>query len=97
MSGTPTAYTAVQVAGQLLAPDLLQRIAAADRDLPGNGPEDYHLAAGERLGQAASRKWEYLLGAYRAFRDRLDRLAETDPGTTETRERWTLVLLVLQG
>jgi hypothetical protein len=77
----------------LLAPDLLQRIGSADRELVGNRPEDYHLAAGERLGQAASRRWEYLLGAYRAFRDRLERLSETDPATTETRERWLLVLL----
>ena len=93
MSGAIGTYAAVQVAGQLLAPDLLGRIAAADRELPGNRPEDYHLAAGERLGQAASRRWEYLLGAYRAFHDRLDRLPETDPATTETRERWLLVLL----
>ena len=68
-------------------------MAAADRELPGNRPEDYHLAAGERLGEAASRRWDYLLGAYRAFRDRLDRLPETDPATSETRERWLLVLL----
>jgi Eco57I restriction-modification methylase len=86
-------YTGIQVAGQLLAPDLLRRIGMADRELPGNRPEDYHLAAGERLGEAASRRWEYLLGAYRAFRDRLDRLPETDPATSETRERWLLVLL----
>lgn len=93
MSGTTGTYTGIHVAGQLLAPDLLQRVAAVDRELPGSRSEDYHLAAGERLGEAASRRWEYLLGAYRAFRDRLDRLPETDPATTETRERWLLVLL----
>jgi hypothetical protein len=93
VSGTNGTYPGIQVAGQLLAPDLLRRIAAADRELPGSRPEDYHLAAGERLGEAASRRWEYLLGAYRTFRDRLDRLPETDPATTETRERWLLVLL----
>jgi N-6 DNA Methylase len=93
VSGTDGTYPGIQVAGQLLAPDLLRRVAAADRELPGCRPEDYHLAAEERLGEAASRRWEYLLGAYRAFRDRLGRLPETDPATTETRERWLLVLL----
>jgi hypothetical protein len=87
------AYAGIHVAGQLLGADLLRRAAAADRELPGCRPEDYHLAAGERLGEAASRRWEYLLGAYRAFRDRLGRLPEQDPATTETRERWLLVLL----
>ena len=86
-------YTAVRIEGNLFTADLITRIAAADRELPGNRPEDYHLAVGERLGEAASRKWEYLLGAYRTFKERIDRLPETDPATTETRERWLLRLL----
>ncbi|MWA01941.1 N-6 DNA methylase [Actinomadura sp. LD22] len=85
-------YTAVTVEGGLLSADLIERIRSADRDLPGNRPEDYHLAAGERLGEAASRKWEYLKGAYAAFRDRLAALPDSDPATTETRERWLLRL-----
>lgn len=86
-------YVAFRVEGGLLSHDLIERITNADRELPGNLPEHYHLAAAERLGEAASRSWEYLLGAYRAFRDRLAVLPETDPGTTLTRERWLLVLL----
>jgi hypothetical protein len=69
------AYSAVRIEGGLLTRDVLARIAAGDRELPGNRPEDYHLAAGERLGEAASRHWDYLLGAYRAFRERLDTLS----------------------
>lgn len=86
-------YTAVRLEGGLLSADLIERIAAADPDLPGNRPDDYHLAAGERLGDAASRKWEYLLGAYRAFRDRIAALPPTASLTRETRERWLLRLL----
>ncbi|MBX6166395.1 MAG: N-6 DNA methylase, partial [Thermobispora bispora] len=87
------AYLAVDVQGSLLPQDVLSRIAAADRELPGMRPEDYHLAASERLGDAASRRWDYLLGAYRAFRERLDKLPEGDSATSLTRERWLLVLL----
>ncbi|KWX08628.1 restriction endonuclease, partial [Carbonactinospora thermoautotrophica] len=67
-------------------------ISAGDPALPGNTPADYHLAAGERLGDAASRAWAYLLGAYRAFRDQLAKLPETDRATSLTRERWLQLL-----
>ncbi|WP_062434259.1 Eco57I restriction-modification methylase domain-containing protein [Herbidospora daliensis] len=87
------AYLAVEVQGSLIPMDVLSRIAAADRDLPGMRSEDYHLAAAERLGDAASRRWEYLLGAYRAFRERVDMLPESDPATSITRDRWLLILL----
>ncbi|MFC0864267.1 Eco57I restriction-modification methylase domain-containing protein [Sphaerimonospora cavernae] len=93
MRNVGNAYLAVDVQGSLLPQDVLSRIAAADRELPGMRPEDYHLAAAERLGDAASRRWDYLLGAYRAFRDRLAKLPEGDAATTLTRDRWLLVLL----
>ncbi|WP_157254986.1 Eco57I restriction-modification methylase domain-containing protein [Nonomuraea typhae] len=85
-----TTYSTVDVAGGLIPHDVLSRIGAADRDLPGIRPEDYHLAASERLGDAASRKWDYLLGAYRAFHDRVP---EDEPATALTRDRWSLILL----
>ncbi|MCG5216113.1 Eco57I restriction-modification methylase domain-containing protein [Streptosporangium soli] len=88
-----SAYLAVDVAGGLLPQDVLARIAAADRELPGMRPEDYNLAAAERLGDAASRRWEYLLGAYRAYRDRLATLPAGESDTSLTRDRWLLVLL----
>ncbi|WP_242906943.1 Eco57I restriction-modification methylase domain-containing protein [Actinomadura terrae] len=90
MSGSP--YTAVHIEGGLLSADLIELIRSGTRELPGNRPEDYHLAAGERIGEAASRKWDYLKGAYRAFRERLDALPPTDSAVTETRERWLLRL-----
>ncbi|GLY85971.1 Eco57I restriction-modification methylase domain-containing protein [Actinoallomurus iriomotensis] len=86
-------YSAIKIEGGLLSPDLMSRITRADRDLPGISPETYGLAAGERLGEAASRSWEYLLSAYRAFKERLAQLPEGDSATSLTRERWLLVLL----
>ncbi|KWX00547.1 restriction endonuclease [Carbonactinospora thermoautotrophica] len=83
----------MRIEGNLLPHDLLEAIQRGDHDVPGIRPEDYHLAAGERLNHAASRKWDYLTGVYRSFRDRLAQLPETDPATTLTRERWLLILL----
>jgi hypothetical protein len=86
-------YTAVTIEGGLLPADLIGAIIAGDRDVPGIRSEDYHLASGERLGEAATRRWDYLRGVYQGFRDRLAALPENDPATTLTRERWVLVLL----
>ncbi|MFA1550734.1 Eco57I restriction-modification methylase domain-containing protein [Actinomadura chokoriensis] len=90
MTGSP--YTAVRIEGGLLSADLIERIRNADTNLKGNSPKTYHLAATERLGEAASRKWEYLRGAYRAFRERLADLPESDTATSKTREYWLLRL-----
>jgi Eco57I restriction-modification methylase len=92
-----TPYIGIRLEGGLLPASLLERLAASSRDLKGGRPEDYHLPAGERIGDAASRKWLYLRGAYLAFRERIDKLPESDPATTETREQWLLVLLTELG
>jgi hypothetical protein len=90
-------YVGIRLEGGLLANSLLERVAAGSRDLKGSAPTDYHLAATERLGDAASRKWLYLRGVYQAFRDRLKRLSETSEATSETREHWLLILLAELG
>ncbi|HEX8393641.1 MAG TPA: N-6 DNA methylase [Longimicrobium sp.] len=71
--------------------DLLQRVAEADARLGGLSPEAYHLS-GEKVGEAVSRSWQRLLGAWRAFRSAADKLSASDPGTSVTREKWLLPL-----
>src|SRR5205807_1053635 len=51
------------------------------------------LPPGERLNEAISRSWNRLVAAWATFRDALARLPEGAPATTETRERWLLVLI----
>jgi hypothetical protein len=87
-----TTHSTIRIEGGLLSHDLLKRITEDKDDLPGNRPEDYYLPAGERLEEAASRHWDYLLGIYRTFRRRLDQPTSA-PTTTLTREHWLLVLL----
>lgn len=93
MTSPAAALIGISLEGGLLPPSLLELIGVGSKDLKGSRPEDYHLAAAERLGDAASRKWLYLRGVYKSFRDRLAKLPETDPATSETREHWLLVLL----
>lgn len=79
--------------GGLLPADLLTRVADGDRDLPGLAPTDYHLAPGERLGEAINRSWTRLLGAWRSFDEARHGLPDGDPATRLTRERWLHPLL----
>ncbi|MFM7536549.1 MAG: hypothetical protein ACKO91_12265, partial [Acidimicrobiales bacterium] len=82
----------VRTVGSLLPADLLARVAAGDPQLPGTTPVSYHLAPSEKLGEAITRSWNRLTGVWAAFTDELDRLPATDPATTLTRNRWTLVV-----
>jgi Eco57I restriction-modification methylase len=93
MTGPSEQYIGIRLEGGLLPSSLLERVAAGSRDLKGAAPADYHLAANERLGDAASRKWLYLRGVYQSFRDRLNQLPDTTEATSQTREHWLLVLL----
>ncbi|MCC6457078.1 MAG: N-6 DNA methylase [Caldilineaceae bacterium] len=88
-------FTAIKTEGGLLPVNVLQRIADG-AGLDGLRPDDYHLS-GERLNEAISRSWNRCLGAWRAFRDQSRKLAESDSGTTLTRERWLLVLFDVLG
>ncbi|MEV5551834.1 DNA methyltransferase [Streptomyces sp. NPDC052309] len=91
------ATSAVRIEGRLFTADLLARVAAGDRELPGCAPADYGLYRGERIGDAAGRAWAALTGAYRAFRDDLARLSGEKPATTLTRRAWLLRLFTELG
>jgi hypothetical protein len=86
------AFTSIHVEGGLLSEDTLARLSALDRDVPGLRPEDFHLAPGERLAEAASRAWARLSAAWRAFRAELERAPKGEPQTTLTREKFLLPL-----
>ena len=85
-------FTTVKTSGQLLPVDLLARIVDNDSALKGLSPEAYHLNAGERLNEAASRAWNSCLNNWKAFRNASAKLAPSDQGTTVTRDKWLLPL-----
>jgi len=81
-------FLTIRSEGAILPPDLLQRIVASDRELDGLKADDYHLPKGEKINEATSRAWNRLLGVWASFRAAIEKLPETDPATTATRERW---------
>ena len=81
-------FLTIRSEGAILPPDLLQRIVAGDRELEGLKADDYHLPKGEKINEATSRAWNRLLGVWASFRAAIEKLPESDPATTATRERW---------
>ncbi len=85
-------FVTVRTEGGILPSDLLLRIAAGDDSLGGVEPLSYHLAKGERLGEAITRAWTRVQGAWQGFRTAAGQLGPADLGTGLTRERWLGVL-----
>jgi hypothetical protein len=81
-------FLTIRSEGAILPPDLLQRIVAGDHELDGLKADDYHLPKGEKINEATSRAWNRLMGVWASFRAAAEKLADTDPGTSVTRERW---------
>jgi hypothetical protein len=87
-----TGSHAYDVAGGLLPRDLLERVDAGDKEIPGTGADSYGLQAGESVRRYASRSWPYLLETWREFRRQCD-AAPAGRRTEVTRQRWLLILL----
>lgn len=85
-------FSTIRTEGALLPPDILQRIAAGDKDLEGLTPADYHLLPNEKVLEAVSRSWNRLTGAWLAFKMARENLPEGSPTTGLTRDRWLLPL-----
>ena len=56
-------------------------------------PEDYSLAAGERLNEAITQSWNRLRKHWAEFRSAANHLPEGEAGTGLTNDKWSLPLL----
>jgi len=85
-------FATVTTEGSALPPDILQRVADLDTELPGLTPRAYHLTGGEKLSEATNRAWNRLLAAWASYKAARGAIPENKPGTSETREKWLLPL-----
>ena len=92
MSRRDRQFSSVRTEGGLLPQDVLSRIQAGDKDLPGLTPADYHLGAHERIGEAVNRAWSRLTATWHAFQEALSKEPDSSLATGLTRDRWLLPL-----
>ena len=92
-AGHSGVYVGVRIEGGLLPAGLLARLATSRTPVAGHDSQDYGLAAGESVREAANRVWAYLRSAWVGYRDALERLPESDRATSLTRDRWLQILL----
>ena len=84
--------SSVRTEGGLLPFDLLAKIAAVDKGVPGLADADFGLASGDRVREAITRSWNRLVGSWAALTAVRIGAEPTDPLTSPTRERWLLPL-----
>lgn len=84
--------TTIKVAGGLLPPQLLERIAAGDSTLVGTAAADFHEENTVALNQAINRAWSALTARWATFRAQIAGLPESDRATVLTRDKWLLPL-----
>lgn len=90
-----SAFPAIRIEGGLLGPEILDQLLAGE--LPGQRPSDFGLDARRNLTDEIAATFADARALWGVFQHRVDRLAEDDPATTETRDFWTVPLFRLLG
>ena len=86
-------FQTIRSEGGLLPPDLLRRLIDPRSKLPGVRPEDYALAARERLNEVVTQSWNRLRRHWSEFRAAAANLSAGEAGTGLTNDKWSLPLL----
>ena len=86
-------FQTVHSEGGLLPPDLLRRLIDPRSKLPGVRPDDYALAARERLNEVVTQSWNRLRRHWTEFRTAAANLSAGEAGTGLTNDKWSLPLL----
>jgi hypothetical protein len=90
MKSVASTITAVQIEGNLIAPDLTSLVLTGS--IKGQAPEDFGFAKTDKLADEIATAWGDAKAYWAAFQRALLRLDADDPATTITRE-WAVPLL----
>ncbi len=83
--------SAIKIEGQILSPEIIDRLDSGE--IKGQSPSDFKFDKGIRLRDEIARAWADAKDQWSIFNRRIEKLAETDYGTTETRKFWIIPLL----
>lgn len=88
-------FPGIRIEGGLLGPDILDQIFAGE--LPGQKPGDFGLDGRRTLIDEIASVFADARAQWEVFKRRLERLPESDPGTSVTRDTWVIPFLSLLG
>jgi hypothetical protein len=88
-------FPSIRIEGGLLGPDVLDQLIAGE--LPGQHPTDFGLDGRRNLTDEIASAFADARTLWSVFRHRLERLPESDPGTSLTRDGWVIPFLTLLG
>jgi hypothetical protein len=91
MSEFPT----IRIEGGLLGPDILEQLLA--EDLSGQKPRDFGMDGRRSLVDEIAAEFANARAQWEVFQHRLERLTNTDPATSVTRDAWVIPFLSLLG
>ena len=88
-------YSTIRIEGAILSADILDKIRR--EELSGQSAKDFGLPANTKVKDEIARAWADAQDMWRVYKRRIDRLAESDYGTSETRKFWIIPLLEMLG
>jgi len=88
-------FPAVRIEGGLLGPDTLEKLVAGE--LPGQKPKDFGLDGRRSMTDEIASVFADARTQWEVFQRRLERLPDSDPATSITRDAWLIPFLSLLG
>ncbi len=92
-----TSFPSLRIEGGLLSGEIIDKIAEASSDIPGQKPVDFGLESNRPLIDEIASAWNDARSYWALFQKSLERLKPDDPGTTFTRDRWMVPFFSLLG
>ena len=85
----------IHVEGQIISPEIFDRLDS--NEILGQLPLDFGFSKGARLKDEIAIAWADAKDQWNIFKRRIEKISETDSGTTETRKFWIVPLLEFLG
>lgn len=92
-----TSFPSLRIEGGLLSGEIIDKIAEASSDIPGQKPVDFGLESNRPLIDEIASAWNDARSYWALFQKSVERLKPDDPGTTFTRDRWMVPFFSLLG